>query len=456
LFGIWCLGFGIYSWDFRMNNLKIYLASKSPQRRQILRSLGIKFTVLPVGIKEKRSGRNCAQIVKDNALAKARQAAKKLKRGIVIAADTAVCSQGRIWGKPRHLKAARRILKALAQKPQMVYTGVAVKDVVKKKTVCAVEKTKVYMDKLSDTEVAAYFRKVSPLDKAGSFDIQGRGSIFIRRIEGCFYNVVGLPVARLYKLLKKLGVSLLLALFAVAFSGCYTEYNIATEKQETFLYGTEKEVNLGNSFSRAFEKEYKPVSDTAAQERVRAIGERIAAVCDRKELIYYFKVVDNKEVNAVSLPGGYVYIFQGLLDKVKNDDELAGVIAHEVGHIVARHAMKKLEALWGYTFLSVLAASADPGLGQGVQEAFVQIFMGYSQDDENLADKLAVKYTRKAGYDPNSMLDFLETLSEVHRKEPIRPYSYLRTHPYIAQRIAVVRQEITGKLEFRDYLNLNK
>lgn len=441
-----------------MKNLKIYLASRSPQRKAILCSLGIRFSIVPVMIKEKkRTGKSCARLVKENALAKAKKAAEKLKTGIVIAADTAVCCQGKIMGKPRDLKSAKRMLKMLAQRPQWVYTGVAVVDAARKKTVCGFEKTKVYMDRLSDEEIDCYFRRVSPLDKAGSFDIQGRGSIFIRRIEGCFYNVVGLPVARLHKLLKKLGVSLLLVLFAAIFSGCYTEYNIATKKQETFFYSTEKEVNLGHSFTQAFEKEYKPVVNTVSQERVKAIGERIAAACDRKELAYRFKVVDNKEVNAVSLPGGYVYIFQGLLDKVKNDDELAGVIAHEVGHIVARHAMKKLEALWGYTFLSVLAAAAaDPGLSRGVQEAFLQIFMGYSQDDENLADKLAVKYTRKAGYNPKSMLDFLETLAEVHRKEPPRPYSYLRTHPYISQRIAVVRQEITGKLEFRDYLNLNK
>lgn len=437
---------------------KIFLASQSPQRKQILQSLGLKFKVFPSRVKERRqTSVPCAKLVIENALAKAKGVAYKVRSGIIIGADTVVFSGSKIMGKPKNLRAAKRMLKVLAQKPQWVYTGLAIIDVQKKKIFTDYEKTKVYLEKLSAVEIDNYFRQVSPLDKAGSFDIQGRGSIFIRRIEGCFYNVVGLPVAKLHRLLKKAGVSLLLLVLLFSLSGCYTEYNIATEKQETLFYSTEKETNLGDSLSKQFEKQYQLLQDVTAQERVEGIGEKIAAVCDRRELIYHFKVVDDKEVNAVSLPGGYVYVNKGLLERVKNDDELAGVIAHEVSHIVAKHSVKKLQALWGYSLLGILAAQGtNPDFAQGVDLAFASIFTGYSREDESLADRLAVKYLRKAGYKPQAMISFLETLKAVHQKEPDRPFSYWRTHPFIAQRIAQVRQEVTGKMEFKDYLNLEK
>jgi len=437
---------------------QIFLASKSPQRMKILKSLGLKFKIIPSGIKEKRRpASSCARLAIENALDKARDVANKVNGGIVIGADTVVFSCGKIIGKPKNIQDAKAMLKRLARGPQWVYTGLAVIDVKNKKTVTGYEKTKVYMDRLSDKEIERYFHKVSPLDKAGSFDIQGWGSIFIKRIEGCFYNVVGLPVAKLHQMLKKVGVSLLFLLFALSLSGCYTEYNIATGKEETLFYSTEKEVSLGDALSREFEKKYKPLADVVSQERVEKIGERIAQVCDRKELIYHFKAVDDKEINALSLPGGYVYINKGLLDKVKNDDELAGVIAHEVGHIVAKHSVKKLQAMWGYTFLNILASQAtNPDFAEGADLAFLQIFLGYSREDENLADKLAVKYTKKSGYNPQGIVSFLETLKAAHQKEPDRPFSYWRTHPYISQRIALVKQEVSGKMDFKDYLNLDK
>ena len=92
--------------------------------------------------------------------------------------------------------------------PQWVYTGLAVIDIDNGKTFTAYEKTKIYMQRLSESAIKKYFKKVSPLGKAGGFDIQGPGSIFIDRIEGCFYNVVGLPLAKLAKMLKKSGVDI--------------------------------------------------------------------------------------------------------------------------------------------------------------------------------------------------------------------------------------------------------
>ena len=98
------------------------------------------------------------------------------------------------------------MLKQLSNKPHVLYTGLAVIDKDKNKRETACEKTKIYMDVLTDEEINKYFSHTSPLDKAGGFDIQGKGALFIRRIEGCFYNVVGLPLRTLYRMLRELEV----------------------------------------------------------------------------------------------------------------------------------------------------------------------------------------------------------------------------------------------------------
>lgn len=436
----------------------IYLASNSLARKKILQSFGLKFRVFPSKAKEVRMAGNLSyvQLVETNALAKAREVAGKVKSGVIIGADTIVVQDKKIFGKPKNLKDAERMLKRLSQKPQWLYTGLAVIDNDKNKIELGYEKTKVYMDKLTAGEIKKYFAQVSPLDKAGSFDIQGRGAFFIRRIEGCFYNVVGLPLRKLYQMLTKLGVSIFVILFCFFLSGCSTEYNIVTGEQDTYFYSTDREANLGKNISKEVEKQYKLVDDPLVQKRVEDIGKKIVRVCDRRDIDYSFKVLDEKEVNAVSLPGGYVYIFKGLFDKVSNDDELAGVIAHEVGHVVARHSIKKLQALMGYSLLRILVAQAPGGgsVGTTADAAFGELILGYGREDELLADQLAARYAKLAGYNPHGMIKFLEKLQDIEKRKPAREQSYFRTHPYVPDRIRTVKQEMGEEINFKDYINI--
>lgn len=345
---------------------KIYLASDSEARRKLLKIFGLKFKVVPSRIKEERkTGLSYAALVKKNALEKAREVAQRTKKGIIIGADTIVVQDKKIFGKPTDLRDAKIMLKRLSKKPQWLYTGLAIIDTDKHKTIVDYEKTKVYMDKLTDSQINKYFSLVSPLGKAGSFDIQAKGAFFIRRIEGCFYNVVGLPLHKLYRMLRDLDikvfnfllVTLCLGVLVTFISGCSTEYNIVTEKEETFYYSTEKEVQMGQSMAREVDKKYKPVDDPLVQKRVEDIGKKIVSVCDRKDIDYHFKVLDDKEVNAVSLPGGFIYVFKGLIDKVDNDDELACILSHEVAHVVARHSIKKLQAIMGYSILRIFTVA---------------------------------------------------------------------------------------------------
>lgn len=190
---------------------KIILASGSPQRKKLLRFLGAPFTVEPSGVKEsKQIKTTCCALVQKNALLKAKDIAARHREGIVIGADTVVYTGGkRIIGKPRNFKEAKKILKILFSRPQWIYTGVAVVDIASGREIVDYEKTKVFMLPLSDEEIGRYHKRVNPFDKAGGFDIEGWGSIFIHRIEGCYSNVIGLPVAKLAGMLKKVGVSIL-------------------------------------------------------------------------------------------------------------------------------------------------------------------------------------------------------------------------------------------------------
>ena len=237
-------------------------------------------------------------------------------------------------------------------------------------------------------------------------------------------------------------------------SGCTTEYNLATGQEETLMYGTDKEVKIGETIAPQIEAQFTVLTDVDANERVERILERIVAVCDRKDLVYFIKILDEDPVNAVSLPGGYIYVFRGLIEKADSDDELAGVIAHEVGHITARHSVKRMQGAYAAMLLQIASTQTSGQVAGGVNLALNSLFMEYSQADEFEADRLGVKYLKKAGYDPEAMVAFLQKLKAESEREPLRRYSYWKTHPNLSQRISVVKQSITGKLEFRDYLNL--
>jgi len=440
---------------------KIYLASSSRARKKLLEKFGLKFKVLPSKVKEQISRGNLsyAQLVQNNAREKAEEVSGRVPEGIIIAADTVCVQDGKIFGKPKNIPEASRMLRQLSSKPQWLYTGLAVikKTKGKKRLLVDYEKTKVYMDKLNQRQINNYFKQVSPLDKAGSFDIQGKGAFFIKRIDGCFYNVVGLPLRKLYHILRKLGLCLIiLAVWGLA--GCSTEYNLVTKQEERYYYSTDKEVQMGQSINQRVEKELKFSSDPLQQKRVEDIGKKIAAVSDRKEIDYYFRVLEDEEVNAVSLPGGYVYVNSGLLDKVANDDELACILAHEVGHIVARHSIKKLQAMQGYSILRVLVAVA-PGTSEvsnAADAAFTQFLLGYGREDELLADQLGARYAKLAGYDPHGMINFLIKLQDINRRMPLRERSYYKTHPYVPDRIRVVKQELGEQIDFGDYINIEQ
>ena len=246
-----------------------------------------------------------------------------------------------------------------------------------------------------------------------------------------------------------------LFLFLILFAGCSTEFNPATGRQESLMYDDEKEKNLGAGAALQVEKSLTMDNDVDINERVEKIFDKIVAACDRQDLIYTVRVIDDDVMNAFSLPGGYVYIYKGLIDRVKSDDELAAVLAHEVGHITAKHALKRIQGAYGATVLEGVAiATGNGAIARGVFLGTNTIFFQNSRADEFEADHLSIKYMKKAGYDPRQMKVMLGRLLEYQAKQPPGVFNYWRTHPYIPQRMALAEQAAKGSMEFRDYLNI--
>jgi len=226
-------------------------------------------------------------------------------------------------------------------------------------------------------------------------------------------------------------------------SGCATMYNPATEKKEIVFITTPMEVALGQNTAMQVAKQYAFIKDPQQVSKVTEIGEKLAKVSDRTDLKYHFAVVEDKEINAFTLPGGYIYVNSGLI-AITNDDELACVIGHEIGHVAARHIAKKLQAQLGYDILMNIAIqnTSVRQMQQAIDVTFNLVELGYSRNDELLSDRLGAKYAYKAGYDPKAMITFLKKLKEKDKSDmgPV----FLRSHPYTSQRIQMMEKEIPG------------
>ncbi|OIP26042.1 septum formation protein Maf [bacterium CG2_30_54_10] len=190
----------------------IYLASRSPRRRAILTELCIPFKELASSYDERAEDvadlPPADQAIKLASL-KAFHAAKTVNEGIVIGADTIVVLDSTILGKPRDRDDAKEMLNALSGKTHQVITGVAVVDVIALRTVSRAEITKVFFKPLREREIYRYLETNEPYDKAGAYAIQGMAALFVERIEGCYFNVVGFPVRAFSLLMTEIGFDIL-------------------------------------------------------------------------------------------------------------------------------------------------------------------------------------------------------------------------------------------------------
>lgn len=191
--------------DLRENFPKIVLASRSPRRANLLEQIGFEFQIRPSHVDESEVVHESPETrVMQLALAKAKAVSANLKIGLVIGADTVVVINRQTIGKPEHVEHAIEILTQLSGARHEVMTGVALVDLGRRREIVWQEKTVVQFRKLHRREILTYANSGEVLDKAGAYGVQGRAAAFVERIEGCYFNVVGLPLASLVERLWNL------------------------------------------------------------------------------------------------------------------------------------------------------------------------------------------------------------------------------------------------------------
>ena len=227
-----------------------------------------------------------------------------------------------------------------------------------------------------------------------------------------------------------------------ATAGCAV--NPVTGQQEFVLMSEQQELAVGRQASQQVLRQYRVYPDQQLQAYVTSVGQRLAEISHRGDLVYRFTLLDSTEINAFALPGGYVYITRGLLAYLNSEAELAAVLGHEIGHVTARHSVRQQTSAQaagiGAGILSILLPElSNAGLGQTVNVLGTALLRGYGREHELEADRLGADYLTQSGYDPEAMLAVIRTLKEheifdqrLARQEgrPARAYhGVFSTHP---------------------------
>ena len=213
------------------------------------------------------------------------------------------------------------------------------------------------------------------------------------------------------------------------------------------LFSAQQDVELGRRAANDAERQLPMMRDAAVESYVNAIVRRLAAQAPGPRFPYQARVVNSKEINAFALPGGYIYVNRGLISAVRNEAELAGVIAHEMAHVAERHgteqATKAYGAQAGLGILSQVLGARNRRLNTaeqiGAGLGLNALFMKFSRNAENEADRVGARMMARAGYDPLAMATFFDLLQAKQRSNPNAVARFFSSHPPPANRSANIR-----------------
>jgi hypothetical protein len=218
-------------------------------------------------------------------------------------------------------------------------------------------------------------------------------------------------------------------------------------------YSTESEMKEGKSISMEIEKSVKFINDPVVTEYVNRVGQNIVKNSDAK-VPFTIKVIDSDEINAMALPGGFFYVNSGLILAADDEAELAGVMAHEIAHVAAHHAMREQTRMNYAQFGTIPLIFVGGGLGYGLYEAAslaVPItFLQFSRDFERQADFLGIEYMYRAGYDPQALPSMFEKIEHLQKTKPNMIAKAFSDHPQTPDRILATQQEIAHLLPPKD------
>ncbi|HSA56159.1 MAG TPA: M48 family metallopeptidase [Gemmatimonadaceae bacterium] len=202
----------------------------------------------------------------------------------------------------------------------------------------------------------------------------------------------------------------------------------------------QQEIAMGSDYSRQINAQLPIVRDPEVNRYISLLGDSIARVADRSGLDWHFYVVDSREVNAFAVPGGFIYVNRGLIERTTRMSQLAGVLGHEIGHVVRRHSVKQMEAAQranaGITLGCILTRVCDYGAtAAGIEIAGGLFFAKFGRDDEREADRVGVDYLVRAGIDPRGIPEMFRILLEERSRRPDAVSAWFSTHPLEEERI---------------------
>ena len=219
------------------------------------------------------------------------------------------------------------------------------------------------------------------------------------------------------------------------------------------FYSLEKEMALGRQLAQEVKRQTKMLDDPIVGEYVNRVGQNLVRNSDAK-VPFTFEVIDGPEVNAFALPGGYVFVYTGLLKMADEEDEFAAVLAHEIAHVAARHMTREatrqqIAQIAAIPLGAVLGGWGGFAARQGAGLGIPMTFLSFDRKDEAEADYLGVQYMYAAGYDPNGAISIFEKLEALERARPGSVSRLFATHPMDADRIRKTQQEIDRILPSR-------
>ena len=210
---------------------------------------------------------------------------------------------------------------------------------------------------------------------------------------------------------------------------------------------TQQEVEMGTQYAQQINAQLPIVSDPEINRYINVLGDSIARLADDRQLEWRFFVVDSKEVNAFAVPGGFIYVNRGLIERTREMDQLAGVLGHEIGHVTRRHSIDQMQkaqkANIGVTLACVLTRVCDTQASQAlINVAGGAVFASFSRGDENEADVEAVKNVVRAGINPDGIPEMFQILLDERNSRPAGVAAWFATHPLEEDRIQHSRAEI--------------
>lgn len=212
---------------------------------------------------------------------------------------------------------------------------------------------------------------------------------------------------------------------------------------------TKSEVQLGNTYAAQIDTQLPIVRDAEVVRYITALGNELAAVTDTRGLAWHFTVVDSKEVNAFAVPGGWIYVNRGLIARAQTMDQLAGVLAHEIGHVTRRHTVQQMQQSdqvnGGLLALCTLTNVCASDAGQAaISVGGSALFAKFSRQDEAEADAEGVKTTVKDGIDPRGIPEMFRILLSERQSNPSSLDAFFATHPLEEARITATSQQIAA------------